>query len=45
MKQVEGQRREASAAPGERLVGRVRERYGYAKDKAEKEVDDTIGRL
>jgi uncharacterized protein YjbJ (UPF0337 family) len=24
----------------EELVGRLRERYGYEKDKAEKEVDD-----
>jgi uncharacterized protein YjbJ (UPF0337 family) len=24
------------------LVGRLRERYGYEKDKAEKEVDDWI---
>ncbi|CAN5315410.1 CsbD family protein [soil metagenome] len=27
------------------LIGRIQERYGYAKDRAEKEVNDFIGRL
>ena len=32
--QIEGER--------ERLVGKIRERYGIARDKAEREVDDWI---
>jgi uncharacterized protein YjbJ (UPF0337 family) len=27
------------------LIGRIQERYGYAKDRAEKEVNDFIGKL
>jgi uncharacterized protein YjbJ (UPF0337 family) len=28
----------------DKLVGRIQERYGYAKDQAEREVDETIAR-
>jgi uncharacterized protein YjbJ (UPF0337 family) len=34
--QVEGQR--------DQLVGKIQERYGYAKDQAEREVDDAVRR-
>ena len=34
LSKVEGKRTE--------LVGRIQERYGYAKDKAEREVDDWL---
>ena len=32
------------AGDAEKLVGRVQERYGYARDEAKREVDDFIKR-
>jgi uncharacterized protein YjbJ (UPF0337 family) len=37
IEQIEGKR--------ERLVGRIQRRYGYAKDRAEREADELISRL
>lgn len=36
---------EQAAGHRDQLVGRLQERYGYAKDKAERELDDFVGRL
>ncbi len=33
------------AGKRDQLAGKLQERYGYAKDNAEKEVDDFIGKL
>lgn len=36
---------ELVAGKRDRLVGKVQERYGYAKDRAEKEVDGWIDQI
>jgi uncharacterized protein YjbJ (UPF0337 family) len=36
---------ELVAGKRDRLVGKVQERYGYAKDRAEKEVDGWIDKI
>jgi uncharacterized protein YjbJ (UPF0337 family) len=36
---------EQAAGQRDQLVGRLQERYGYARDKAERELDDFVARL
>jgi len=35
----------AAAGHRDQLLGKLQERYGYAKEKAEKEVDEFIGSI
>ena len=36
---------EIAAGQRDKLVGRLQERYGYAKDRAERELDDFVSGL